>query len=185
MIFFRLWISPFLPLLPEDANDTDGESPTNFKHDFLQYLSMYNQPEIFGWSALIHRADCSAINVFFIASIPGHHDGSSLDTWGHRKLAALLSAHASLPSDAQKWSVIAQSSSVGVFGPDYQSWLSSSIVRTMSREKDKKIIIFPEFKFVYPSKSNYDQSYDKQNGSSCLMYNEQNSLKQQWLKDYL
>ncbi|XP_053973782.1 probable tyrosyl-DNA phosphodiesterase [Hylaeus volcanicus] len=180
-----LWISPHLPPLPESANTTDGESPTGFKKDLERYLSKYRQPVLTEWICAIRRADFSAVNVFFLASVPGSHKDMDYNSWGHRKLATVLSKHATLPPDAPQWPIIAQSSSIGSLGPNYESWLLKEIVPSMSRETTSGLKSHPNFQFIYPSINNYKQSFDCQVGSCCLPYSLQTHSKQEWVESYL
>ncbi|XP_058804386.1 probable tyrosyl-DNA phosphodiesterase [Phymastichus coffea] len=180
-----LWISPVLPHLPENAEDTDGESVTNFKRDFIAYLSVYTVPDVYGWQALMHRTDFSAVKVFLLTSVPGYHEGHRIELYGHKRLFNILSKHAVLPQSAQEWPIIAQSSAIGVFGKGYHGWLQNQFAHTMAMEKDKSIIKFPEFKYIFPSQLNYSQSFDSQMGVTCLMYNEDNHKKQPWIKSFL
>ncbi|XP_058804421.1 probable tyrosyl-DNA phosphodiesterase isoform X2 [Phymastichus coffea] len=136
-----LWMSPHLPQLPDSANPSDGESPTNFKKSFREYLAAYHNPKLVEWEHLVKKADFSSVNVFFIASVPGSHKGRSLNSWGHRRLAAILNDHAVLPADAPQWTLVAQSSSIGVLGPNFDSWIGSNIVFSMSREKVKELVL--------------------------------------------
>ncbi|XP_019888615.1 probable tyrosyl-DNA phosphodiesterase isoform X2 [Ooceraea biroi] len=180
-----LWISPHLPLLPESANSTDGESPTGFKKDLERYLSKYRHPALTQWVWAVRKADFSAVNVFLIASVPGTHKDVEADFWGHRRLAYVLSRHATLPPDAPQWPIVAQSSSIGSLGPNYDSWLSKEIIPSMSRETTKGLKSQPNFQFIYPSIENYKQSFDCRNLSCCLPYSAQVHSKQEWIESYL
>lgn len=185
MFFIRLWISPHLPLLPESANPSDGESPTGFKKDLERYLSKYRHPALTQWIWAVRRADFSAVNVFLVASVPGTHKDAEVDSWGHRKLAYVLSRHAMLPPDAPQWPIVAQSSSIGSLGPNFESWLSKDIIPCMSRESTKGLKSHPNFQFIYPSIENYKHSFDCRNLSCCLPYSAQVHSKQQWVESYL
>ena len=180
-----LWISPHLPPLPESANTSDGESPTGFKKDLKRYLSRYRHPVLTEWICAVQGADFSSVNVFFLASVPGNHKGSEYDFWGHRKLGSVLSKHATLPPDAPQWPIVAQSSSIGSLGPNYESWLLKEIVPSMSRETAKGLKSHPNFQFIYPSVKNYKESFDLQDGSCCLPYSLQTHSKQEWIESYL
>ncbi|XP_076236106.1 tyrosyl-DNA phosphodiesterase glaikit [Calliopsis andreniformis] len=180
-----LWISPHLPPLPESANTSDGESPTGFKKDLERYLLKYRQPALTEWIAAVRRADFSSVNVFFLSSVPGSHKGVEYDFWGHRKLASVLSKHATLPPDAPQWPIVAQSSSIGSLGPNYESWLLKEIVPSMTRETAKGLKSHPNFQFIYPSINNYKQSFDCRVGSCCLPYSLQTHSKQEWIESYL
>ncbi|CAL1685319.1 unnamed protein product [Lasius platythorax] len=180
-----LWISPHLPKLPESASNIDGESPTDFKKDLVMYLSKYRQPALTQWIWAVRRADFSAVNVFLVASVPGSHKDVEADFWGHKKLAYVLSRHATLPPDAPQWPIVAQSSSIGKLGPNFESWLSRDIIPCMSRETTKGLKSHPNFKFIFPSIENYKHSFDCQNLSCCLPYSAQVHSKQQWIESYL
>ncbi|XP_014231195.1 probable tyrosyl-DNA phosphodiesterase [Trichogramma pretiosum] len=179
-----LWISPRLPYLPASAEDSEGESTTNFKHDIIQYLSCYSEPQVFGWISLLYRIDFSAVNVFFIGSVPGYHEGPNLNLWGHLKLKKILSEHVILPENSKDWTAIAQSSAVGVYGSYYQRWLKSHIVQPMSQGK-LNLPRTPPFKFIYPTQRSYNNSFDSKLGVTCLMYNKDSHMNQKWIKDYL
>lgn len=180
-----LWISPHLPPLPESANTSDGESPTGFKKDLERYLSRYRFPVLTEWIWAVRKADFSSVNVFFLASVPGNHKGSEYDFWGHRKLGHVLSKHATLPPNAPEWPIVAQSSSIGSLGPNYESWLLKEVVPSMSRETAKGLKSHPNFQFIYPSVKNYTESFDCRVGSCCLPYSRQTHSKQEWIESYL
>ncbi|XP_025159842.1 probable tyrosyl-DNA phosphodiesterase isoform X2 [Harpegnathos saltator] len=155
-----LWISPHLPRLPELASSSDGESPTNFKQDFKRYLSRYWNPALKQWMDVVNY-------------------------WGHRKLARVLFQHTTLPPDAPQWSIIAQSSSIGNLGPNYESWLSKEIVLSMSQETMQMTNRYPKFQYIYPSVENYERSFDFRNSISCFYYTAERHSKQQWIEPFL
>ncbi|KYN10021.1 putative tyrosyl-DNA phosphodiesterase, partial [Trachymyrmex cornetzi] len=140
-----LWISPHLPRLPESANPSDGESPTGFKKDLERYLNKYRHPALTQWISAVRKADFSDVNVFLVASVPGTHKDNEVDSWGYKKLAHVLSRYATLPPDAPQWPIVAQSSSIGSLGPNFESWLSKDIIPCMSRETTKGLKSHPHF----------------------------------------
>lgn len=146
-------------------------------------MKSYKQPALNRWVDIVQRTDFSDVNVFFIASVPGNYRQANINTWGHRKLDYVLSKYVSLPQNAQHWSIIAQSSSIGTLGPSYQNWLSQVIVSSMSKTKESKIL--PKFQFIFPTQKNYEESFDCQNACCCLCYRNQTHLKQKWIEDYL
>ncbi|KYQ49416.1 putative tyrosyl-DNA phosphodiesterase, partial [Trachymyrmex zeteki] len=140
-----LWISPHLPRLPESANPSDGESPTGFKKDLERYLNKYRHSALTQWICAVRRANFSDVNVFLVASVPGTHKDNEADSWGYKKLAHVLSRYATLPPDAPQWPIVAQSSSIGSLGPNFESWLSKDIIPCMSRETTKGLKSHPHF----------------------------------------
>ncbi|XP_011315263.1 probable tyrosyl-DNA phosphodiesterase [Fopius arisanus] len=179
-----LWISPHLPELPEGSSKAQGDSKTGFKTDFLNYLTFYGPNRIQHWLDVLERCDFSSIDVFFLASVPGNHKEGSRDRWGLRRLAALLSSHAQLPADGAKWSVVAQCSSIGSLGPNFESWVGKDVLTTLSSETTKGLRSTPKFQFIYPTVENYKQSFDMRVGSCCLPYSNQLNAKQTWLSNY-
>lgn len=55
----RLWMSPLYPRLPKGSPETEGESPTHFKRDLLEYLTAYRAPELAEWIERIKEHDLS------------------------------------------------------------------------------------------------------------------------------
>ncbi|XP_043598880.1 probable tyrosyl-DNA phosphodiesterase isoform X4 [Bombus pyrosoma] len=180
-----VWISPHLPPLAESVNPSDGESPTGFKRDLERYLHKYRQPALTEWISTVRRANFSSVNVFFVASVPGAHTGVEYDYWGYRKLGHVLSKHAKLPPDAPQWTLVAQSSSIGSLGPNYESWIQKEIISSMSKENPPGLKSYPNFRFIYPSLNNYKQSFDCQDQSCCLPYSIQTHSKQEWVESYM
>ncbi|XP_076760498.1 tyrosyl-DNA phosphodiesterase glaikit [Xylocopa sonorina] len=180
-----VWISPHLPPLPESANSNDGESQTYFKRDLQRYLHKYRQPAITEWISAVRRADFSSVNVFFLASVPGRHTGMENDYWGHKRLSSILSQYAKLPPDAPQWTLVAQSSSIGSLGANYEDWLQQNITSSMSKENPRSLKSQPHFQFIYPSLKNYKESFDCQVGSCCLPYSLQTHSKQEWIESHM
>lgn len=180
-----LWMSPHLTQLSDGLNLTCGESPTGFKKDFRQYLLAYSHPKIREWENLLRSVDFSSVDVFLVASVPGSHKGAAIDYWGSRKLAQILSRHATVPSDGSSWKIVAQASSIGSLGTTFENWVSSTLIATMTKERTMGIKAIPEFKFVYPTLKNYETSYNCREGSSCFPYSRATHEKQKWLNNYL
>ncbi|XP_031839793.2 tyrosyl-DNA phosphodiesterase 1-like isoform X1 [Nomia melanderi] len=180
-----LWISPHLPPLADSAVWSAGESPTHFKKDLLDYLHAYRLKDLKDWISIVRKADFSAVNVFFLASVPGQHMHRASNLWGHRKLATILSKYITLPPDAPQWPIVAQSSSVGVFGPNYKSWVFKDFVRSASAEVNKGTKGYPDFKYIFPTRKSFLQSFDFPTGSTCLNYPRERHAQQEWLESYL
>lgn len=180
-----VWISPHLPRRSESANSSDGESPTGFKKDFERYLLAYKQAALTEWVYAIRNADFSAVNVFFLASVPGSHKGRDASNWGHKRLGTILSQHATLPPDSPYWPLVAQCSSIGSFGPNFENWLQKDIVTSMSREINSGIKSCPNFQFIYPSINNFKSSIDCRAAACCLPYSMKTHSKQEWIESYM
>ncbi|XP_043653403.1 probable tyrosyl-DNA phosphodiesterase isoform X2 [Drosophila teissieri] len=182
-----LWISPKLPALPEDADTGAGESLTGFKQDLMLYLVEYKISQLQPWIARIRKSDFSAINVFFLGSVPGGHRESSVrgHPWGHARLGSLLSKHATPIDD--RIPVICQSSSIGSLGANVQAWIQQDFVNSLKKDSTPvgKLRQMPPFKMIYPSFGNVSGSHDGMLGGGCLPYGKNTNDKQPWLKDYL
>uniref|UniRef100_A0A1B6DYN1 Tyrosyl-DNA phosphodiesterase n=1 Tax=Clastoptera arizonana TaxID=38151 RepID=A0A1B6DYN1_9HEMI len=180
-----VWLSPICPVLPLEHDTMAGDSPTGFKKDLVQYLSAYQKPELTNWIHKVKKADCSSINVFFVASTPGTHKGTDYNNWGQGKLASVLRAHCTIPKDAADWSVIAQFSSIGTLGAQPSDWLCGELRTTMSNGCGTQLLNPPTMKLIYPSISNVENSHDGLLGGGCLPYSKRVDDKQPWLKNYL
>ena len=145
----------------------------------------YKHTALVEWVYALRGVDFSEINVFFLASVPGSHKGRDLNSWGHKKLATLLSQHAILPPDAPYWSLISQCSSIGSFGANFEAWLLKDIVTSMSREKNVGIKSQPSFQFIYPSINNFKSSIDCRMAACCLPYSMKVHSKQEWIEAYM
>ena len=79
-----VWLSDLCPKLPPDGGD--GESPTLFKSSLLRYLKFYEVSAVKQFTDAIASCDMSAVNVFFLASVPGAHREVDMARWGHRQV---------------------------------------------------------------------------------------------------
>ncbi|XP_050327874.1 probable tyrosyl-DNA phosphodiesterase [Bactrocera neohumeralis] len=180
-----LWISPKLPPLPADVDTTAGESPTNFRQDFMLYLVEYKISKLQPWIARIRKTDFSSINVFFIGSAPGgFREGPRGYPWGHPRVAELLKKHCTTV-DART-PVICQSSSIGSLGPNIQSWVQHDFLNSLRKHSGAQgLTHFPPFKMIYPSFANVNSSHDGLLGGGCLPYGANTNDKQSWLRGHL
>lgn len=184
-----VWISPVCPPLPMGHDTGAGESPTGFKKDLLSYLSAYRLPELQEWIGKVQRSDCSNVKVFFIASVPGTHQGPDADKWAQTKLASVLKKNVTIPprdgKTASDWTIIAQCSSIGSLGPQPTSWFCGEIKNTMSEGQALQLQRPSALKLVYPSFNNVVNSHDGLLGGGGLPYSNKTHAKQPWLNDYL
>ncbi|KAH8411987.1 hypothetical protein KR222_004783 [Zaprionus bogoriensis] len=182
-----LWLSPLLPALGEDADTAAGESPTGFKQDLMLYLVEYKLSQLQPWIARIRRSDFSAINVFFVGSVPGGHRESAVrgHPWGCARLGALLAKHATPIED--RIPVVCQSSSIGSLGANVQAWIQQDFVNNLRKDATPlgRLRQLPAFKMIYPSFGNVSRSHDGMLGGGCLPYGKSTNDKQPWLKAHL
>ncbi|XP_062143181.1 probable tyrosyl-DNA phosphodiesterase [Drosophila sulfurigaster albostrigata] len=182
-----LWISPLLPALPEDADTSAGESPTGFKQDLMLYLVEYKLSQLQPWIARLRKSDCSAVNVFFIGSVPGGHRESAVrgHPWGCARLGSLLAKHATPIDD--RIPVVCQSSSIGSLGANVQAWIQQDFVNNLRKDSQPvgRLRQMPAFKMIYPSFGNVSRSHDGMLGGGCLPYGKNTNDKQPWLKQHL
>ncbi|XP_064551419.1 probable tyrosyl-DNA phosphodiesterase [Drosophila montana] len=182
-----LWISPLLPALPEGADTAAGESPTGFKQDLMLYLVEYKVSQLQPWIARIRKSDFSAVNVFFIGSVPGGHRESAVrgHPWGCARLGSVLAKHAAPVDD--RIPVVCQSSSIGSLGPNVQAWIQQDFVNNLRKDSTPvgRLRQLPPFKMIYPSFGNVSRSHDGMLGGGCLPYGKNTNDKQPWLKAHL
>ena len=114
-----LWVSPKCPKMPNGSKEVDGDSDTGFKASFLRYLKFYELSPLKPYIDAVKACDLSAINAFFVSSVPNSHRGSrNLDLWGHRAIAAILRKHAG----SEEWPLVVQCSSIGSLGANDDVW---------------------------------------------------------------
>ncbi|XP_034668387.1 probable tyrosyl-DNA phosphodiesterase [Drosophila subobscura] len=182
-----LWISPLLPAMSEDADTAAGESLTGFRQDLMLYLVEYKISQLQPWIARIRKSDFSAINVFFVGSVPGGHREGSVrgHPWGHARLGSLLAKHAAPIED--RIPVVCQSSSIGSLGANVQAWIQQDFVNSLRKDSSPggKLRQMPPFKMIYPSFNNVSGSHDGMIGGGCLPYGKNTNDKQPWLKGHL
>ncbi|KAM8717244.1 hypothetical protein ACLKA7_004017 [Drosophila subpalustris] len=182
-----LWISPLLPALPEDADTAAGESTTGFKQDLMLYLVEYKISQLQPWIARIRKSDFSAVNVFFVGSVPGGHRQSAVrgHPWGCARLGTLLAKHAAPIDD--RIPVVCQSSSIGSLGANVQAWIQQDFLNNLRKDSSPmgRLRQLPAFKMIYPSFGNVSRSHDGMLGGGCLPYGKNTNDKQPWLKTHL
>lgn len=181
-------MSPHLPRMDNSASMTDGESPTGFKRDFLHFLEQYGS-RMKHWRKLVSRADCSAINVAFVGSIPGFYDIDDTE-WGHQKLGKLLHKHMVIPENEPRMSIVVQASSIGSLTANYKEWIRNQLLVAMDVKKKSTVYEHenmdgdaPVFKLIFPTISEYNQSIDKSQSSHCSSNDE--CPAQRWIEKHM
>ncbi|KAG9336657.1 hypothetical protein JZ751_003004 [Albula glossodonta] len=127
-----LWLSPLYPRLPEGSPASAGESPTNFKHDLIEYLGAYRAPELAEWIERIREHDLSETRVYLIGSTPGRYLGADMERWGHLRLRKLLRENTRAILDEEAWPIVGQFSSIGSMGADKTKWLAAEFQQTLA-----------------------------------------------------
>lgn len=183
------WVSPLFPKLENGRSGIlDGDSPTRFKRDLVEYLQAYKCAELTRWANLIKGHDFTDCRAVLVGSVPGYHMGAQKDAWGHTKVRRTLAQH-SAPSPHQRGqrpTTIIQCSSIGSLGKDSRSWLSAELGLSLSGAKTTTITTStPKMSVVYPSQEDVQGSSEGWMGGSCLPYNSATHEKQPWLADLL
>ncbi|KAL4656298.1 tyrosyl-DNA phosphodiesterase 1 isoform X1 [Arapaima gigas] len=182
-----LWLSPLYPKLPEGSSPSEGESPTNFKSDLMDYLRSYRAPELEEWILRIGEHDLSQTRVYLIGSTPGRFLGSDMERWGHLRLRKLLRENAQRVVNEEAWPVVAQFSSIGSMGVDKTKWLAAEFQHTLTTlGKGGKVSTNPEISMylVYPSVENVRTSLEGYPAGGSLPYSIQTAQRQLWLHSY-
>lgn len=179
-----MWMSPLYPRLPAGSAEVEGESPTMFKRDLLEYLAAYRAPELSDWLQRIREHDLSETRVYLIGSTPGRYVGSNMEKWGHLRLRKLLHDHTQPISNEQKWSVICQFSSIGSMGLDKTKWLAGEFQRTLTTLGRSSVRPDPPVHLVYPSVEDVRTSLEGYPAGGSLPYSIQTAQRQLWLHSY-
>lgn len=179
-----LWISDRLPRLPIN-NQRLGESATGFRSDLVTYLQAYNLQALNVWIERICCTDFSSINVFLVTSIPSYRSNTAAGyPFGHGKVQWLLSQHCPpIPSTSP---VVAQCSTLGNFGDEANSWLTTEFVSSLGRDsRSYSSLEAPSIRIIYPTSENVLRSYDGRFGGGCLLYDSVRHQQQTWLQNHL
>ena len=179
-----LWVSPKLRPAP---NDDNPDSETGFRANLVKYLRFYNIGLIDEYIRSLERCDFSAVNAFFVSSVPDSHKAGEMNGWGHRQVASILRKHLSL-GEERRWPLVMQCSSIGSLGANADVWLKGDLGRSLAATSDDNKVgekKCPEVKFIYPSKRDVFGSYDGVFGGGCLPYSEKTHWKQPWLQELL
>nr|XP_023029940.1 probable tyrosyl-DNA phosphodiesterase [Leptinotarsa decemlineata] len=188
-----LWLSPSCPRLPDSSPDTDGDSPTGFKKELLNYLKTYNEPLLKQFIEYVKRADFGLVRVFFVYSAPGKYYPKSNGSHLHR-VGNLLSNHCVLPVKTTpesegplSWGIIAQASSIGSMGKSPAEWLRGSVLRALASHTKSPMPMNSNctLSIIYPSVDNVMTGYFGHESGGCLPYSKATNEKQRWLQKYL
>ncbi|KAF7992290.1 hypothetical protein HCN44_001615 [Aphidius gifuensis] len=182
-----VWISPHLPYLEKTSKRTQGESPTNFKQDFINYMKKYSIDKLHEWIEIIWRLDFSSVKVFFVGSAPGNYsyDSNEISKWGIKKLGNVLSNNTNVLPDDENWPVVIQCTSIGGLGTQTSGWLKNEILPVLMTNTNRKYSSPCNFKIIYPTTTQYANSFDKNIRSLCLHYYANLHAKQKWVVKHL
>ena len=191
-----MWISPKCPVL-ENSVGTDekikneGDSDTKFKLCLLRYLDYYEVSALRPFLEKIKACDFSAVNVFFVGSVPGSHVIHRMDpfqNWGHSFVAKILGKHNENHKEEgykdENAEIVFQSSSIGSLGPMLQSSFLMELATSFNASSLRSTKNVPNnVRMVYPSKKNVFDAYGGPlYGGGCLPYSQKTNMKQPWLK---
>ncbi|CAL1274761.1 unnamed protein product [Larinioides sclopetarius] len=181
-----MWVSPVLPKL-KNQSATDGDSPTNFKSDLLEYVSSYGASGLNEWLQVIKQHDFSKVRVILIGSVPGRHVGSKKTAFGHLKMRKILNLHGSPKEIVQSnWPLICQFSSIGSLGASPDQWLLGELSTSLSTVKDSALgSQSASLKLVFPTVENVRKSLQGYPAGTSLPYSIKVAQKQPYLKNYL
>ncbi|KAM9817609.1 tyrosyl-DNA phosphodiesterase 1 [Neosynchiropus ocellatus] len=179
-----MWMSPLFPRLPDGSSASDGESPTFFKRDLLEYLASYRAPELEEWIQRINEHDLSETRVYLVASTPGRYTGPDVERWGHLRLRKLLYQHTDPVPAEDQWPVLGQFSSIGSLGLDKTKWLAGEFQRTLTTLGKSSQRPDPPVHLLYPAVEDVRTSLEGYPAGGSLPYSIQTAQKQLWLHAY-
>lgn len=178
-----VWISPHLKYLDQDHESSNGDSDTKFRKNLISYLSNFSVPK---WCEYLAKLDCSSLKVFFIGSVPGLHSENSKQ-WGIKKLSNLLTCYDCSAIDDNNSSLVIQCTSLGSFDSSSNDWLKNEFFpplrSAVPNQADK--LSPSNFKIVFPTMENYEESLDTGKKSVPLHYSSRLHSSQQWIVSHL
>lgn len=175
------WISPRLPLLKPDTQQSNSSARTpppagsgeKFKIDFLNYLRSYKtacKPLV----DQLAKYDFSSIRGSLIASVPGRH--SLVDDfptrWGWAAMKETLksvpvrhqASSSSTKNGDEKPEIVIQISSIATLGPT-DNWLKNTLFEALGGSRGPKNLLSssrfkPDFKVIFPTPDEIRKSLD-------------------------
>ncbi|XP_069117076.1 tyrosyl-DNA phosphodiesterase 1-like isoform X2 [Argopecten irradians] len=181
-----MWISPLFPKLPKPSS-TQGESPTGFKHDLLEYVSAYQAYQLKEWKDHIFSHDMSSARVFIVGSCPGRHAGDKKSRFGHMRLRRLLHEHGPEKELVKTWPVVGQYSSVGTLGPAKETWLCTEWLQSLATVKGTSsvpLMTIP-LQLIFPTKDDVRTSLEGYPAGGSIPYSIHVAKKQPYLHTFL
>ncbi|CDW54732.1 tyrosyl DNA phosphodiesterase 1 [Trichuris trichiura] len=122
--------------------------------------------------------------VYFVASVPGRHQGENMANWGHAKLQNLLRRHLKVEVDSS-WPLVCQFSSIGSLGSTADKWLLGEFSSSLGQASGQQMGSSPTVKLIYPCVEDVRCSLEGYEGGGCLPYSYKTAFKQDYLKRYL
>ncbi|XP_036359493.1 tyrosyl-DNA phosphodiesterase 1 isoform X2 [Octopus sinensis] len=182
-----VWVSPLFPKLRGGANKNDGQSPTAFKRDLIQYVAAYRNPSLARWEKHLLEHDMSSAKVYLIASVPGRHSMLQKNAWGHLKLRKILLENGPDKLEVGSWPVVCQFSSIGSLGPTADKWLCGEFHQSLAacRSSIYSPLTPDKMKLIFPSVENVRISLEGYPAGTCLPYSIQTASKQPYLLKFL
>lgn len=102
--------------------------------------------------------------------------------WGHPGLGNILQKHCE--NAEMDSSIVAQCSMIGFLGPSIDSWVDGEFCDSLYQSVVQNIDDH-DFKLIYPTMKNVEDSYDGVDRADCFPYTHEANDTQPWLTDYL
>ncbi|XP_071079809.1 tyrosyl-DNA phosphodiesterase 1-like [Haliotis cracherodii] len=183
-----VWVSPVFPKLPADQITGDGkvqgDSPSHFKQDLLQYIAAYRAHKLTVWEKHIKAHDMSTAKVHIIGSVPGRHIGDQKSCWGHMKLRKVLQRQGPDASRVKLWPVIGQFSSIGSLGPTAESWVCNEWLQSLSSTRGMSVTPKANMTLVFPSVDNVRVSLEGYPAGTSVPYTMKTAQKQKYIHQH-
>ena len=181
-----MWISDVFPKLNKPSA-TDGDSPTNFKQDLLEYVSSYKAYQLKDWKDHIYQHDFSTAKVVIVASVPGRHTDNRKGLFGHMKLRKTLHNHGPEKALVRNWPVIGQFSSIGSLGATKENWLCTEFLQSFATVNGTSAVPLSAtpLQLIFPTKDNVRTSLEGYPAGASIPYSINVAKKQPYLHKYM
>ncbi|KIH45547.1 hypothetical protein ANCDUO_24412, partial [Ancylostoma duodenale] len=124
-------------------SDEGVSTQSEFAKDLCDYLSEYHLSDITYWIDRIKNCDLSGISDRLVFSVPGYHQASRMNKFGHPSLSRLLRDRPDPKQDSRRL-FLAQCSSIGSLGDKReestskrQPWLREIMCKWRSEAKGR------------------------------------------------
>ncbi|KAL6739606.1 hypothetical protein Aduo_013040 [Ancylostoma duodenale] len=162
-------------------SDEGVSTQSEFAKDLCDYLSEYHLSDITYWIDRIKNCDLSGISDRLVFSVPGYHQASRMNKFGHPSLSRLLRDRPDPKQDSRRL-FLAQCSSIGSLGDKREVWLLPQFLNSLQGGKN---LVLARLFLIYPCVEDVRNSLEGYSAGDSLPYQESTSKRQPWLREIM
>ncbi|EYB88689.1 hypothetical protein Y032_0243g3503 [Ancylostoma ceylanicum] len=162
------------------SNDSVS-TQSEFAKDLCDYLSEYRLSDTTYWIDRIKNCDLSGISDRLVFSVPGYHQASRMNKFGHPSLSRLLKDRPAPKQDSRRL-FLAQCSSIGSLGDKREAWLLPQFLNSLQGGKN---LVLARLFLIYPCVEDVRNCLEGYSAGDSLPYQESTAKRQPWLREIM